>query len=168
MLATITFPVLERHRRRRPETTRSLAAATDVQVTELMEELNKHGKLGLAPNRTAMDPKTAANYRDVARVPWELKMSRDWRPREGPFAEDWPVIADRLKEAPELEPKTQFEQPLRSNRLTCHFIRDEPRQLRTVQRRIPAWRATAPAKEVERGEGFGSMERCGLALVLHS
>ncbi|HJY87650.1 MAG TPA: hypothetical protein VKE24_12505 [Candidatus Acidoferrales bacterium] len=54
-------------------------AATDAQVRKLMEELSKHGKLGLAAARAGLDPKTAAKYREVGKFPSELKQPRSWR-----------------------------------------------------------------------------------------
>src|SRR5712692_2985001 len=109
-----------------------------------MEELSKHGKLGMAAARAGMDPKTAAKYRDVGKFPSELKEPRSWRTREDPFAEDWPAVAQRLAEAPELEAKVLFEDLLwRRPELY------EPGQMRTFQRRVKAWRAQqGPAKEV--------------------
>ena len=123
-------------------------AATDAQVRKLMKELNKHGKLGLAANRAGMDPKTAAKYRDAAALPSELKKPRTWRTREDPFVEDWPVIAGRLAEAPELEAKTLFELLLGEQAADQPPKYDEG-QLRTLQRRVRQWRATSgPDKEV--------------------
>lgn len=117
---------------------------TDTQVRKLMEELTKHGQIGLAAMRAGMDEKTARKYRDAEKFPSQLKQPRTWRTREDPFEEDWGEIRDRLKDAPELEAKTLFEllvadQPGRY----------EPGQLRTLQRRIRQWRALeGPDKEV--------------------
>lgn len=123
-------------------------AATDAQVRKLMEELSKHGKLGVAASRAGMDPKTAAKYRDAGKLPSELKTMRSWRTREDPFAEDWPAIAERLALAPELEAKTLFELLL-AEQARGEPPRYEPGQLRTLQRRVREWRATAgPDKEV--------------------
>lgn len=83
--------------------------ATDAQVRKLMEELKKHGKLGLAAARAGLDRKTAAKYRDEGKLPSELKAPRNWRTREDPFEEVWPVIQSKLEAAPELEAKTLFE-----------------------------------------------------------
>src|SRR6266852_5812758 len=121
-----------------------------------MEELSKHGKLGMAAARAGMDPKTAAKYRDVGKFPSELKQPRSWRTREDPFEEDWPAIAARLAEAPELEAKTLFELLLESRP-----EKYEPGQVRTLQRRVRQWRATAgPDKEVF----FAQVHRPGEAM----
>lgn len=119
--------------------------ATDAQVRKLMEELNKHGKLGLAAMRAGVDPKTAAKYRDAGRLPSEMKAPRTWRTREDPFDEVWPVIVSKLEDAPEFEAKTLFEWLV----TTVPDGGWEPGQLRTLQRRVRDWRATAgPDKEV--------------------
>ena len=119
-------------------------ATTDAQVRKLMEELSKHGKLGLAAMRAGMDPKTARKYREEQKLPSQLKQPRTWRTREDPFEEDWPAMAARLTEAPELEAKTLFEELLAKAP-----GKYEPGQLRTLQRRVRDWRATkGPDKEV--------------------
>lgn len=119
-------------------------ATTDAQVRKLMEELNKHGKVGLAAARAGMDRKTARKYRDAAALPSQMKQPRTWRTRDDPFEADWPEIALRLAEAPELEAKTIFEE-LISRRPQLY----EPGQLRTLQRRVRQWRAEAgPDKTV--------------------
>src|SRR5262249_25019914 len=108
-----------------------------------MEELSKHGKLGLAGARAGLGPETPAKYREVGKFPSELKQPRSWRTREDPFEEDWPAIAARLVEAPELEAKTLFELLLESQP-----EKYEAGQVRTLQRRVREWRATAgPDKE---------------------
>ena len=118
---------------------------TDAQVRKLMEELNKHGKLGLAAMRAGVDPKTAAKYRDAAKLPSEMKPVRTWRTREDAFDEAWPVIVSKLEVAPEFEAKTLFEWLL----TTVPEGTYAPGQLRTLQRRVSEWRATAgPDKEV--------------------
>lgn len=119
--------------------------ATDAQVRKLMEELKKHGKLGLAAARAGMDRGTAAKYRDAGKLPSEMKAPRAWRTREDPFEKVWPVIASKLVEAPELEAKTLFEWLLTTSPPGTY----EPGQLRTMQRHVREWRATdGPDKEV--------------------
>lgn len=119
-------------------------AVTDAQVRKLMEELTKHGNLGLATAKAGMDRKTARKYRQKKQLPSELKQPRDWRTRQDPFEEDWPALAERLALAPELEAKTLFEELLAKAP-----ERYQPGQLRTLQRRVRQWRAQAgPAKEV--------------------
>ncbi|MDP9119774.1 MAG: IS21 family transposase [Acidobacteriota bacterium] len=77
-------------------------------------------------------------------MPSEVKEPRSWRTREDPFAEDWPAVAQRLAEAPELEAKVLFEDLL--SRLPERY---EAGQMRTFQRRVKEWRAQqGPPKEV--------------------
>jgi transposase len=109
---------------------------TDGQVRKLMEEVRRHGKIGLAGLRAGMSRKTAGKYVGLGRLPSELKEPRVWRTREDPFVEDWPELRARLLEAPELEAKTLMEDLLRRKP-----ERYEPGQLRTLQRRIKQWRA---------------------------
>ncbi len=95
-----------------------------------MEEMAKHGRLGLAAARAGMDRKTARKYVKEGKFPSELKQERTWRTRDDPFEEQWESLAERLKEAPELEAKTLFEE-------LCAREpgRYKPGQLRTLQRR---------------------------------
>ncbi len=101
-----------------------------------MEEMSKHGQVGLAAMRAGMDRKTARKYVKAEKLPSEMVQPRTWRTRPDPFAEDWPAIAARLEAAPGLEAKTLFE-------LLCEERpgRYEAGQLRTLQRRIRQWRA---------------------------
>jgi len=101
-----------------------------------MEEMAKHGRLGLAAARSGMDRKTARKYAKEEKFPSELEQERTWRTREDPFEEQWAGQAERLKEAPELEAKTLFEKLC-----TREPGRYKPGQLRTLQRRVRQWRA---------------------------
>lgn len=110
-----------------------------------MTELSKHGQIGIAAMRAGMDRKTARKYRELGKLPSELKGPRSWRTREDPFdEEDWAAIRAKLAEAPELEAKTLFEDLVRRRE-----GRYTEGQLRTLQRRIKRWRAQeGPPKEV--------------------
>lgn len=110
--------------------------ATDGQVRKLMEEMSKHGKVGVAAMRAGLDRKTARKYVAAGKLPSELSAPRTWRTRPDPFEEDWPALAARLEDEPGFEAKTLFE-------VLCeeHPGRYEPGQLRTLQRRIRQWRA---------------------------
>ena len=73
---------------------------TDAQVRKLMEEKNKHGKTNRAAMMAGMDRKTARKYLRSGKLPSEMKRAeRDYRTREDPFAEDWPVVKGMLKDA---------------------------------------------------------------------
>ncbi len=74
-----------------------------------MEEMAKHGKIGVAGMRSGMDRKTARKYQDVGKLPSELKQPREYRTRPDPFEEHWPEIAAQLKETPGFDSKTLFE-----------------------------------------------------------
>ncbi len=52
-----------------------------------MEELSKHGAVGLAAIKAGMDRKTARNYIVAATLPSQMRALRDWRTREDPFTE---------------------------------------------------------------------------------
>ena len=129
---------------------------SDAQVRRVMEELERDGKVGLAALRAGMHRNTATRYRDLGKLPSELKEPRSWRTREDPFVEDWPAMAQRLAEAPELEAKVLFE-----DLLSRRPERYESGQMRTFQRRVKVWRAQqGPAKEVF----FAQEHRSGEAL----
>jgi hypothetical protein len=120
--------------------------ATDAQVRKLMEEMAKHGQVGLASARAGLDRKTGRKYVAAGKLPTELKKPRDWRTREDPFEVDWPAIEARLVEAPELEAKTLFELLLEQPGGAEKY---QAGQLRTLQRRIREWRAAhGPDREV--------------------
>lgn len=117
---------------------------TDQQVRKLMEEMAKHGQVGLAAMRCGMDRKTARRYVAAGRLPSEMRPARTWRTRPDPFEEDWPAIEAMLESAPDLEAKAIFEH-LQGERPG----RYQEGQLRTLQRRVKQWRATrGPDKEV--------------------
>lgn len=109
-----------------------------------MEEMTNHGRVGLAAMRAGMDRKTARTYVRAGKLPSERARPRDWRTHDDAFVEHWPELEARLTESPALDAKTLFEL-LRET----YPGRYEPGQLRTLQRRVKAWRAErGPDKEV--------------------
>jgi hypothetical protein len=102
-----------------------------------MDEMTKHGQIGLAAMRAGMDRKTARKYLTDGRMPSEMKQHRDWRTREDPFEQQGERIDQLLREQPAIEAKTLFE-------ILCSEWPDTfvPGQLRTLQRRVERWRAT--------------------------
>lgn len=127
----------------------------DAQVRVLLAELAKHGEVGVAAARAGMDRKTARKWLRTGRMPSEVVVERKWRTRDDPFEKDWPEIEAQLRDAPGLEAKTIFEALMASAP-----DRYEPGQLRTLQRRIKAWRASSgPEKRVF----FGQEHRPGEA-----
>ena len=81
----------------------------DVQVRKLMQEMTKHGEVGVAALRSGIDRKTASKYIELGKFPSELHTERTYRTREDPFTKDWLEMASMLKAAPELEAKALFE-----------------------------------------------------------
>jgi hypothetical protein len=120
-----------------------------------MDEMTKHGKVGLAAMRAGVDRKTARKYVKSAKLPSEMVAPRTWRTRSDPFAEVWDGLAAMLEQEPGLEAKTLFEALCEE-----HPGRYEPGQLRTLQRHVRRWRAQrGPAREVM----FTQMHRPGEA-----
>jgi hypothetical protein len=116
---------------------------SDAQVRKLMEEMSKHGRVGRAAMKAGMDRKTARRYAVAGKLPSELVSVRGWRTREDPFEEHWTEVQALLTEAPGLEAKT-----LLSVLLERYPGRYEDGQLRTLQRRVKAWRAeSGPEKQ---------------------
>jgi len=119
---------------------------TDNQARKLMKYLQEKRTLGVAAVKSGMDEKTARKYRDLGKLPSEVKaeQKRSWRTREDLFEGIWESVESFLKSNPGLEAKTLFE----------HFQRQYPGrfsdgQIRTFQRRVKHWRATeGPAREV--------------------
>lgn len=117
---------------------------SDAQVRRLMEEMSKHGGIGLASMKAGMDRKTARKYMAAGTLPSEMSKPRDWRTREDPFVEHWSEIEARLADSPALEAKTLFEVLIEK-----YPERYEWGQLRTLQRRVRVWRAErGPEKDV--------------------
>lgn len=105
---------------------------------------SKSGKLNVAAAQAGMDPKTARKYLRNGILPSESKPDRHWRTREDLFADDWQEIEQLLEDEGALQAKTVFEWLQR--RFPGKY---QDGQLRTLQRRMRHWRATAgPAKEV--------------------
>jgi hypothetical protein len=110
-----------------------------------MEELARDGCLDRAALHADMDRKTARKYRDLGKLPSELKKPRTWRTRSDPFTHDWAEIKTRLAEAQE---------EVEARALLVFLMAKYPERyreghLRTLQRRIRHWRATeGPPKEV--------------------
>ncbi len=117
---------------------------TDRRVKRLWRVLSSGKTLAQAADKANMDEKTARKYRDLGRLPSEVAPQRTWRTREDPFAEVWPEVYEQLQEAPGLEAKTLF--VWLQGKYPGKF---DDSQLRSFQRGVKRWRATAgPAKEV--------------------
>jgi hypothetical protein len=94
--------------------------------------------------KVGMDVKSARKYRHAEQLPSESVSPRTWRTREDPFEDVWPQLCGMLELNPGLQAKTLFADLQR--RFPGRF---PDIQLRTLQRKIKAWRATeGPPKEV--------------------
>ncbi len=102
----------------------------------------------LAAAKAGMDRKTARDYLGDGRLPSERKEDRNWRTRSDPFTEVWERIREQIATNPGLEARTLFEALQRQ-----HPGKFADGQLRTLQRRLKHWRATAgPEQEVFFGQ----------------
>ena len=117
---------------------------TDEQVKRLWQVLSSGKSLAQSADRANMDEKTARRYRRLGRLPSEVAPERSWRTRQDSFAEVWPEVHEQLQEAPGLEARTLF-----AWLQTKYPGKFDDSQLRSFQRGVKRWRATAgPAKEV--------------------
>ncbi len=117
---------------------------TDQQVRSIMKHVRTEKRLSVAAAKAGMDEKTARKYRRLRKSPSECKKSHTWRTREDPFAEVWNGVEKKLEHNPGLQAKTLFED---LQRRYPGELADG--QLRTLQRRVKAWRALeGPGKEV--------------------
>jgi len=143
---------------------------TDGQVRKLMKLIQEEKSLGLAASKAGMDEKTARKYRDLGSLPSEIAVEHTWRTRGDPFEEVWEAVREKLVINPGLEAKTLFDDLQRQ-----YPGRFSDGQLRTLQRRVKAWRGLeGPGKEVffeqrhRPGElsqsDFTSMNRLGVKI----
>lgn len=109
-----------------------------------MDEMNKHGRIGMAAMKSGMDRKTGRKYVSAGKLPSEMVAERKWRTRQDPFADHWPELESMLSKAPELEAKSLLE--VLEGKYPGRY---DSGQLRTLQRHVRRWRAqSGPDKEV--------------------
>lgn len=109
-----------------------------------MEEMSKHGHVGVAAMKADMDRKTARKYVAAQMLPSEMAGERTWRTRPDPFVDVWPDVEQMLVDEPGLETKTMFE----ALQLK-HPDRFVDGQLRSLQRKVRQWRSSrGPDKAV--------------------
>jgi hypothetical protein len=121
-----------------------MARIVDRQVRTLWRLLEDGETLTGAAVKCGMERKTARRYRDMKKLPSDSRQPHDWRTRPDPFAEVWPQVVEQLEREPQLQPKTLFAWLQEQ-----HPGRFAEGQVRTLQRRIKAWQATAgPSKEI--------------------
>ncbi len=109
-----------------------------------MKLLREGNPLIRAAVRAGMSEPTARKYARLGLMPSAMKPPRTWRTRPDPYAEVWPEIESWLKLDAGLEAKTIW---MALNER--HAGRFSAGQLRTLQRRVHAWRTqSGPPKEV--------------------
>lgn len=110
--------------------------ATDRQVYIAMRERGK-GKTQeqAAAKANLKSRQTVAKYEQVGQLPSQRLQPRHYRTRPDPFAADWPMVVEKLTEAPGLQPKALFD-------WLCEQSpgRYQPGQLRTLQRKVAHWK----------------------------
>lgn len=118
---------------------------TDKQVRRLFEVQNRYEHKYKAADAAGISVKTARKYLRSGKLPSQCKPQHSWRTREDPFAADWAYIEKLLIESgSSLRVKSIFE-----HLQFEHPGRYSNGQLRTLQRRIKAWKALkGPSKEV--------------------
>jgi transposase InsO family protein len=105
-------------------------------VKIMSKELSKHGHQGVAAAKAGVCRQTASKYIQSGKLPSEMKGVRHWRTREDPFAEVWPEVEEQLRQMPGLWASTIFEELQEK-----YPGRFQAGQLRTLYRRVRAWRA---------------------------
>jgi len=117
---------------------------TDEQVRLLMKGIQREKSLAVAAAKAGMSEKTARRYRDLEKLPSEVRPLHDWRTRPDPFERVWEEVRGHLELEPRLEARTLFDALQR--KYPGDFADG---QLRTLQRRVKTWRALeGPAREV--------------------
>jgi hypothetical protein len=109
-----------------------------------MKLIQEEQTLATAAAKAGMDEKTARKYRDRGKLPSQIKPERTWRTRKDAFEEVWPGVLEILERDAAIEAKTVFDYLCRQ-----HPGRFQEGEVRSLQRRIKAWRARyGPAQEV--------------------
>ncbi|HEY6243685.1 MAG TPA: IS21 family transposase [Pyrinomonadaceae bacterium] len=93
-----------------------------------------------AAAKAGMDQKTARKYRRLGKPPSQCKKARTWRTRVNIFQEVWPEVEQLLEQDQSVEAVTIMGHLCRK-----YGGRFKPSQVRTLQRRIKQWRASAGA-----------------------
>ena len=82
---------------------------TDRQVRLLMKRIQTEKSLAVAAAKAGMSEKTARRYRDLGKLPDEVRPRHDWRTRQDPFEAVWAKIRGQLELEPRLEARTLFD-----------------------------------------------------------
>ena len=118
---------------------------TDRQVRRLLKMKNKHQHLYQAADAAGISSKTASKYLKRGKFPSQCRVEHTWPTRKDPFVDDWSFVEKMMEDTQAtLEAKTIFEYLQRADPGKYHNG-----QLRTLQRRIKAWKALyGPPKEI--------------------
>jgi hypothetical protein len=104
----------------------------------------KEPTLQRAADRIGIDVKTARKYLQTRSLPSQIQPERYWQTRQNPFEDEWSWVVKQLDQNPGLQAKTLFAALQRE-----YPGKYQDGQLRTLQRHIKHWRATAgPPREV--------------------
>jgi hypothetical protein len=118
--------------------------SSDAQVRRLFMAIAEGDGVERAAMRAGMHRNTARRHIERRTLPSDPRGERTWRTRPDPFEEHWPQVEARLAESPGLLAKTLFD-----DLVVRHPGRYGAGQLRTLQRRVQAWRArSGPEKEI--------------------
>ena len=118
---------------------------TDQQVRRLFTMQNKYEHQYQAADAAGISSKTAHKYLKGGKLPSQCKVEHTWPTRKDPFTDEWGFVEQMLEDTQAtLEAKTIFEYLQRAYPGKYHTG-----QLRTLQRRIKAWKALyGPSKEI--------------------
>jgi hypothetical protein len=109
-----------------------------------MSLIQAEQSLQVAADKVGMNRETARRYRQIGKLPSEVRPDHDWRTRADAFVEVWSWVSEQLSVNPGLEAKTLLEALQRA-----YPGRFADGQLRTLQRQVKRWRGLeGPAKEV--------------------
>ena len=116
---------------------------SDLQVKKLFGVFQSTGCKARSALKADMCRKTAGKYIGAGKLPSEMRVAHTWRTRTDPFA-GLDADIDRLLDLNHALPATEVLTHLQLRYRGC--VGD--RQLRTLQRRLGAWRAGHVAKEI--------------------
>lgn len=117
---------------------------TDQEVKLMRQERLKGKRQDQAAARSGMSVRTLRKYERTGELPSQLRKPHVWRTRSDPFDQDWSWIVCELERDAALQAKTLF--GILQEQSPGRY---EPGQLRTLQRRISAWRCQqGPEREV--------------------
>lgn len=117
---------------------------TDQEVKLMRQERLKGKRQDQAAARSGMSVRTLRKYERTGELPSQLRKPHVWRTRSDPFDRDWSWIVGELERDAALQAKTLF--GILQEQSPGRY---QPGQLRTLQRRISAWRCQqGPEREV--------------------